>query len=244
MLSDRISDLIVQGALALLVLFSVVTWAVVIVKGLQGSRARKQDLQAQKTLGANGALPSLEAIEKLEGPTARVAIAGVRAWESAGSGLTSHVAQVAVPREILELGLRRQIQKERHTTESGLAVLASIGTTSPFVGLFGTVWGILHALKSISSAGSASLDVVAGPIGEALVATGIGIAVAVPAVLAFNYFVRRLKVQAADLEDFANALVSSALQSTLPDVRPALSGERHVTKLSEARGGSLREAQA
>jgi biopolymer transport protein ExbB len=243
MLSDRISDLIVQGTLALLVLFSVVTWAVVIVKGLQGSRARKQDLQAQKTL-ANGALPSLETIEKLEGPTARVAMAGVRAWESAGSGLTSQVAQASVPREILELGLRRQIQKERHTTESGLAVLASIGTTAPFVGLFGTVWGILHALKSISSAGSASLDVVAGPIGEALVATGIGIAVAVPAVLAFNYFVRRLKVQAADLEDFANALVSSALQSTLPDVRPALSGERHVTKLSEARGGSLREAQA
>jgi len=241
MLSDRISDLIVQGTLGLLVLFSVVTWAVVIVKGLQSRRARLQDSKVQQALGNNGGLPSLEDIVKLEGPTARVAIAGVRAWESAGAGVGS---PVAVPREILELGLRRQIQKERHTTESGLAVLASIGTTSPFVGLFGTVWGILHALKSISSAGSASLDVVAGPIGEALVATGIGIAVAVPAVLAFNYFVRRLKTQSADLEDFANGLVSSALQSTLPDLRPALSGERNVTKLSEARGGSLREAQA
>jgi biopolymer transport protein ExbB len=242
-MTDSISDLVVQGTLVLLVLFSVVTWAVVVVKGLQSSRARKQDRELQRALApAAGGLPSLHAIEQHEGPTARVALAGVRAWENAGSAASSH--QVAVPREILELGLRRQIQKERHTTESGLAVLASIGTTSPFVGLFGTVWGILHALKSISAAGSASLDVVAGPIGEALVATGIGIAVAVPAVLAFNYFVRRLKVQAADLEDFANALVSAALQSTLPDARPAHSGERAVTKLSGPRGGSLREAQA
>lgn len=242
-MSDRISDLVVQGTLALLILFSVVTWAVVVVKGLQGARARKQDRKLSQSLaGSGGGLPSLEAIQKHEGPTARVALSGVRAWEAAGSSATAQNA--AVPREILELGLRRQIQKERHTTESGLAILASIGTTSPFVGLFGTVWGILHALKSISASGSASLDVVAGPIGEALVATGIGIAVAVPAVLAFNYFVRRLKVQAADLEDFANALVSAALQSTLPEARPAHSGERVISKLSDARSSALREAQA
>jgi biopolymer transport protein ExbB len=141
--------------------------------------------------------------------------------------------------------VRRQIQKERRTTESGLAVLASIGTTSPFVGLFGTVWGIMHALKSISSSGSASLDVVAGPIGEALVATGIGIAVAVPAVLAYNFFVRKLKLQAADLDDFANALVSAALRGTLDRERPEkISGERSIAKLSDARSaGPLREAR-
>jgi biopolymer transport protein ExbB len=241
-MTDRLSDLVVQGALGLLVFFSVVTWTLVVVKGLQTSRARKQDQKLQRALADSSGLPSLEAIEKQEGPTARVAVAGLRAWENAGSGASPN--GISVPREILELGLRRQIQKERHTTETGLAILASIGTTSPFVGLFGTVWGILHALTSISAAGSASLDVVAGPIGHALVATGIGIAVAVPAVLAFNYFVRRLKVQSADLEDFANALVSAALQSTLSDSRPALSGERAVPKLSEARGSALREARA
>lgn len=241
-MSDKLSDLVVQGTLVLLVLFSVVTWALVVVKGLQTARTRKQDEKLQRVLAAgHGGLPAFDVIEKHEGPTARVALAGLRAWESAGSGAAS--GSVSVSREILELNLRRQIQKERHTTEAGLAILASIGTTSPFVGLFGTVVGILHALTSISAAGSASLDVVAGPIGEALIATAIGIAVAVPAVLAFNYFVRRLKTQGADLEDFANHLVSAALQSTLPDARPALSGERAVTKLSEARGATLVEAR-
>jgi biopolymer transport protein ExbB len=84
-----------------------------------------------------------------------------------------------------------------------LAILASIGSTAPFVGLFGTVWGILHALVDIGRTGSASLEVVAGPIGEALIATGLGIGVAVPAVLAYNFFVRRLKISAAYLDDFA-----------------------------------------
>jgi biopolymer transport protein ExbB len=242
-MSDRFSNLVVQGTLALLILFSVVTWTVVVVKALQGARARKQDRNLEGSLGswASG-LPALESIEKHVGPTARVALAGVRAWENTG-GAAVTAGNVSVPREILELDLRRQIQRERHTAESGLAILASIGTTSPFVGLFGTVWGILHALKSISSAGSASLDVVARPIGEALVATGIGIAVAVPAVLSFNYFVRRLKVEGNKLEDFANALVSAALQSTLPRVHTP-SGEHAVPKLSEARGAALVEARA
>jgi biopolymer transport protein ExbB len=240
-MSDRLSDLIVQGTLVLLVLFSVTTWAVVIVKGLQSGRSRRQDEKLHRALGDATGLPSPDALRKHDGPTARVALAGIQAWESAGGGSND----AAVSREVLELGLKRQIQKERRATENGLAILASIGTTSPFVGLFGTVWGILHALKSISSAGSASLDVVAGPIGEALIATGIGIAVAVPAVLAFNFFVRRLKVQAADLEDFANALVSAALRATLPEGRlKSVSGEHPVPKLSDARGSALREARS
>jgi biopolymer transport protein ExbB len=91
-----------------------------------------------------------------------------------------------------------------------LAILASIGSTSPFIGLFGTVWGIMSALKGISAAGSASLETVAGPIGAALVATGVGIAVAVPAVLVYNYYLRRLKLTAADLDDFAHDFYSLA----------------------------------
>ncbi len=92
-------------------------------------------------------------------------------------------------------------------------MVASIGSTSPFIGLFGTVWGIMEALKGISAAGSASLETVAGPIGAALVATGVGIAVAVPAVLVYNYFLRRLKLTAADLDDFAHDFYSLAQKS-------------------------------
>jgi biopolymer transport protein ExbB len=194
-------------------------------------------------LGESSGLPSLDTLRRHAGPTARAAQVGVAAWTDAADGVSGD--RIEVPRDLLERSLRRQIQKERRTTESGLAVLASIGTTSPFVGLFGTVWGIMHALKSISSSGSASLDVVAGPIGEALVATGIGIAVAVPAVLAYNFFVRKLKLQAADLDDFANALVSAALRGTLDRERPEkISGERSIAKLSDARSaGPLREAR-
>ena len=241
-MSDRVNDIIVQGALGTLILFSVITWAIVAIKGLEGARARRQDARFRKALGSSTELPAGELLQKHVGPTARVAQVAVTTWEANGASVSAE--HVSVPREILELNLRRQIQKERHSTETGLAILASIGTTSPFIGLFGTVFGILHALTSISSAGNASLDVVAGPIGEALVATGVGIAVAVPAVLAFNYFVRKLKLQAADLDDYASGLVAAALSGTLAAARPyrSVSGEHHVHPLNEARSGSLREA--
>jgi len=92
-------------------------------------------------------------------------------------------------------------------------LLASIGSTSPFVGLFGTVWGIMYALQDITKAGNASLDVVAGPIGEALIATAVGIAVAVPAVLAYNFFLRRMKTVIADLDDFATDFLNLAART-------------------------------
>jgi len=115
---------------------------------------------------------------------------------------------------VLEAGLRQQIQKEQHQLESGLMILASIGSTAPFVGLFGTVWGIMHALQDISRAGSASLEVVAGPVGEALVATAIGIATAVPAVLAYNYGLRRARLFIAEMEDFAANLMRVAMKAS------------------------------
>ena len=95
-----------------------------------------------------------------------------------------------------------QLQHEQHSMESGLTTLASIGSTAPFVGLFGTVVGIMHAMHQITASGSTSLEVVAGPIGDALVATAIGIGVAVPAVLAYNFFLRSAKKQKADLDNF------------------------------------------
>ncbi|HEY1227795.1 MAG TPA: MotA/TolQ/ExbB proton channel family protein, partial [Ramlibacter sp.] len=94
-------------------------------------------------------------------------------------------------------------------------------STAPFVGLLGTVFGIIHALTAISASASASIDVVAGPIGEALIATGVGIAVAVPAVLAYNFYVRRLKVAALSLDDYANDLVNLAQKSSYRLTRPS-----------------------
>lgn len=108
--------------------------------------------------------------------------------------------------ELLKQSLRETRHQQQVRLESGLAVLASIGSTSPFIGLFGTVWGIMHALKDISSKGSAGLDVVAGPIGEALIATAMGIATAIPAVLAYNYFLRQSRLATADMDHFSERL--------------------------------------
>ncbi len=117
--------------------------------------------------------------------------------------------------DLLERHLSKQILTERRQLEKGSALLASIGNNAPFIGLFGTVFGIIHALQAIAHSGNASMDVVAGPIGEALVATGIGIAVAVPAVLAYNYFVRKVK-QLAQILMICNGLREPESKSRIP----------------------------
>ena len=114
------------------------------------------------------------------------------------------------PAELLEHALQVQMQKEQQSMEGGLSILASIGSTAPFVGLFGTVLGIMHAMHQITASGSTSLEVVAGPIGDALVATAIGIAVAVPAVLAYNLFLRMVKKQRTELENFVVSFMHNA----------------------------------
>jgi biopolymer transport protein ExbB len=106
----------------------------------------------------------------------------------------------------LTRSLRNSIDESTARLQSGLAVLASVGSTAPFVGLFGTVWGIYHALITISSAGQASIDKVAGPIGEALIMTALGLAVAIPAVLGYNALVRGNKSVLMKLNRFAHDL--------------------------------------
>jgi biopolymer transport protein ExbB len=202
---------IVLGTLYLLVFFSVVTWSVIIIKGLELWRLAQQMRSYARAFWAAGDLASAERLPESPGAAARIAGAGFSVLSAAG-GEAQDLAHSGPREQLLERSLRQQLSKERRGMEAGLALLASIGSTSPFVGLFGTVWGIMHALQSISRSGSASLDVVAGPIGEALVATAVGIAVAVPAVLAYNYFVRSTKLLVAELEDFATDFLNLAIR--------------------------------
>ncbi|MBK5006578.1 MULTISPECIES: MotA/TolQ/ExbB proton channel family protein [Pseudomonas] len=197
----------------LLVGFSVVTWGLALVKTLQFVRLKNQDRRFHQQFWAASSLDSAaELSHELPGPAARVAQSGYAAI-AVGDAQASDLSHAINHQDRLERALRQQIVRERRSLETGLAVVASIGSTSPFIGLFGTVWGIMEALKGISAAGSASLETVAGPIGAALVATGVGIAVAVPAVLVYNYFLRRLKLTAADLDDFAHDFYSLAQKS-------------------------------
>ncbi|HYE37907.1 MotA/TolQ/ExbB proton channel family protein [Methylocaldum sp.] len=206
---------IVQITLWVLIGFSVITWGIIFFKSWTiwsiGLRNRGYD----KAFWAAPDLAAASSLEHSASALGRIAGAGFGVLKDVRSNASRMLEWSGDIESILERSLRQQISRERKDLEQGLSMLASIGSTSPFVGLFGTVWGIMHALQDIGQAKSASLDVVAGPIGEALVATAIGIAAAIPAVLAYNFFVRRIKLCEADLEYFATDFLNLAVKSGL-----------------------------
>jgi biopolymer transport protein ExbB len=222
----------VAATLWLLIAFSVASWAIVFAKIVQHLRASGRNRAYEKEFRATPNLQTAADLPDNQSAYARIAAVGfgVLKQNSASEVQDHHFDR----QELLERNLRQQILRERRTLDVGLGVLASVGSTAPFVGLFGTVWGIMTAMQDISRVGNASIDVVAGPIGEALIATGIGIAVAIPAVLAFNYFLRRSKGVTADLDDFANDFLNLAQRATYrverrpgearPEARPQLHG--------------------
>jgi biopolymer transport protein ExbB len=209
---------IIDGTLYTLLIFSIITWVIIFYKLWEFTRnnyfnrffidnfwqALDVDTAKQITL-------------KARGPLCRIAISGF-GWleEVQRPGVKTIKFFSSSPEELLEQALRLQVQKEQQGIEAGLTYLASIGSTAPFVGLFGTVLGIMHAMQDISKSGSTSLDVVAGPIGDALIATAIGIAVAVPAVLAYNLLLRRTKLQRLMMENFADGFMQIAFLKTNP----------------------------
>ena len=205
---------IVNATLWLLVTFSVSTWTLILAKAWLQFRLSRQNGAFRKAFWDAPTLHNAESTTTTaRGPLARLACAGFACLRDLSGGTARSLQQSGERQEVLERTLRQTVQKEQHHLESGLMFLASIGSTAPFVGLFGTVWGIMHALQDISRTGQAGLDVVAGPIGEALIATAIGIATAIPAVLAYNYGLRRLKLYVAELEDFATDFLHLALKA-------------------------------
>ena len=208
-------EFIIDATLYTLLVFSVTTWTLIFFKLWQFFYNRRCN---ERFENAFWRLPDLKEVKTLapelaKGSQARLAFEGVTWLEEHQRSAGKTLKHSGDPTELLEQALRVQLQQEQHTMESGLTLLASIGSTAPFVGLFGTVLGIMNAMHDITASGSTSLDVVAGPIGDALVATAIGIAVAVPAVLAYNFFLRRLKLQRTRLENFVASFLSVALDT-------------------------------
>lgn len=206
---DNIFD-IIDIVLYLLAVLSAITWAILLYKLYVFNRLKglnKRYLNKVKILSRLTQLqvPDAENIE--QGPLSYLTHAmfyHLRHWNN------DPAIDATIYTELLQQVLK-DAQHELHTKlESGLSVLATIGSTAPFIGLFGTVWGIMHALKGISSAGSAGLDVVAGPIGEALIATAMGIAAAVPAVLAYNFLLNRVRLASTDMSHFSERLQTLA----------------------------------
>ena len=215
MLHHILRAAVIDGTLYILLVFSVVSWTLIIFKSWQFWKNSYWNRLFDNAFWEAESLTEAEALptNKFRGPQARIARQGL-AWLAESRQSTGKKLKFrGTPSELLEQSLSVQLQKELHLMESGLTILASIGSTAPFVGLFGTVLGIMHAMHDITESGSSSLDVVAGPIGDALVATAIGIAVAVPAVLAYNFFLRRVKLHRAGLENFVVSFIHAALNT-------------------------------
>lgn len=204
------NSFIVNAVLVILILLSVFTWTIAVVKMKQFKRLSLanqifQDQFWDATSWRDG-LCVVEVNDCEFAKLAKVGIAEINEYQQNPDSL-KYVGDI---HEILERPMRQEIQKILRTQEKGMAELASIGSTAPFIGLFGTVWGIMVALQEISASGQASIDVVAGPIGEALIATAIGIAAALPAVLFYNYFLRKMKLWVTELDGFSEAFLRLA----------------------------------
>jgi biopolymer transport protein ExbB len=204
-----VSITVAAGLLAM----SIGSWTLMVIKAIQSRRLKSNSaLFLARFWEASANLHSStinEDLKQAETPFARLAIQGLNAAEHHKRYSTQ---TVTVPQqhsrhdEFIAQALRRTIAQEAMKLETGLTLLASVGSIAPFIGLFGTVWGIYHALGAIAVGGQATVDKVAGPVGEALIMTAFGLAVAIPAVLAYNALVRDNRLLMGEIETFAHDL--------------------------------------
>ena len=201
-------DFVAKGTLLILVIMSMASWYVIFTKFAEQSKLNKQAKAAQDSFwSANTVEQGKDTLQ--EGSAFRFIA------EKGLEGASKHTGLLGAVdfNEWVTMSIQRAIGNVQSRMQDGLAVLATVGSTAPFVGLFGTVWGIYHALVKIGMSGQASIDKVAGPVGEALIMTAIGLAVAVPAVLGYNYLVRRNKAVMEQVNAFGSDLHAVLLGS-------------------------------
>lgn len=194
-------DLIIKSVAMLLIVMSIASWYVIVTKGLQIWRYRRASSAAGHRFWDTGNLQEGIASLGSNNPFAELAQAGADAMRH-HTAHQGHLHDQLSVSDWMMLSLRQGIDESSAKLQSGMAVLASVGSTAPFVGLFGTVWGIYHALAAIGTSGQASIDKVAGPVGEALIMTALGLAVAIPATFGYNALVRGNKSITAQLNKF------------------------------------------
>ena len=203
------ADALGKFLLVVLLLMSIASWYLIVTKAIRGSIERRR---SARFLHFFWNATSLDEVRNAviqhhpEEPFSHLAHHAIFAREHHARFGASRLEEAGTAPEFLTRTIRKVIDEETAKQESGLTVLASVGATAPFVGLFGTVWGVYHALVSIGMSGAGTLDKVAGPVGEALIMTGVGLAVAIPAVLGYNFIVRSNRVVSAKLDAFAHDL--------------------------------------
>ena len=207
-------DAVSKGVLALLLIMSMGSWYILVVRLWDTSKLNKEAKEVRSTFFKKASLADGVKSLKEESAFRYIATAGVEASEHHEGALTENIDLSSW----VTMNIDRAVNDVNNKVGAGLGFLATVGSTAPFIGLFGTVWGILQALTAIGVAGQASIDKVAGPVGEALIMTAIGLGVAVPAVLGYNWLVNRNKGVMGQVRAFAG------------DLHGVLMGNRSVAK--------------
>ena len=208
------ADGLAHFLLVVLVAMSVITWYLIASKSITNWRIKKN---SQAFLARFWDAPGLASVGEylqnhgVNDPFSHLTHHGLKAAEQYRNKTGQRLIESGSEDEFLTRALRRAITQDTARLEYGHTMLASIASSAPFVGLFGTVWGIYHALVNIGMSGSGSLDQVAGPVGEALIMTALGLAVAIPAVLAYNFFNRAKRTVLTEVDGFAHDLFAFML---------------------------------
>ncbi|MDO8298479.1 MotA/TolQ/ExbB proton channel family protein [Lacisediminimonas sp.] len=238
------TDGVARVVLGLLLIGSVVSWYLVISKGVHIVRMNRR---SQRFLKIFWDAPNLEAVASeirnngTPEPFSHLLHHGFTALDHLGRRQeTSSLVDAGPPDEMLTRALRRSIDEDKSRLEFGQTFLATVASSAPFVGLLGTVWGIYHALMVIGMTGQSSLDKVAGPVGEALIMTGIGLAVAIPAAIAYNSFARATRNTLAKLNSFAydvHNFLATGIKASPPRDNARATSDK-VASLARVQGGA------
>lgn len=226
------SDALAIALFALLVALSVLSWVLIAVKGAGLARQRRRSDAFLRRFWNAGSLDTVREELATHGatePFSHLAAQALHADRHHRRHGAARLEEAGTTQDFVTRTIRKVLDEEGTRLENGLTTLATIGATAPFVGLFGTVWGVYHALVAVGLGGTGSLDRIAGPVGEALIMTAVGLAVAVPAVVAYNGFTRRNRVLNARLDAFAFELTTFlATGRTLQAESPARPAARPV----------------
>ena len=189
-----------------LLLMSIISWYYILSKTWSSWRTRRSANALDAFWQAPTLPDAIATLKTADSENVFVPLATQSAQAATVQAQAGSLNAASDPGELITRTLRREINRVSARIESGLTLLASVGATAPFVGLLGTVWGIYHALTAVSAAGTIQIDKVAGPVGEALIMTALGLTVAIPAVLAYNAFTRINRLTLAELDAFAHDL--------------------------------------
>ena len=207
-------DFVNKGTIIILSLMSMGSWYIIITKLIDQSKIMRQSKEVSQKFWKANSIAAGSAALKEGSPFRFIAETGTKATQHHDGALLEQIDLSTW----VTMQVQRAVDRVQSRLQDGLSFLATVGSTSPFIGLFGTVWGIYNALTAIGMSGNASIDKVAGPVGEALIMTAFGLFVAVPAVLGYNWLVRRNKSAMEDVRSFSadvhSVLVSGAMNTS------------------------------